>query len=85
MRPDGLCGGEMKELIKSNDPVLLSYIDALLNEADIFHEIADIHLGTLDGMIGVLARRVMVNEADLDAARDIIRTAIDNPPQPDAE
>ena len=75
----------MKELIKSNDPVLLSYIDALLNEADIFHEIADIHLGTLDGMIGVLARRVMVNEADLDAARDIIRTAIDNPPQPDAE
>jgi hypothetical protein len=75
----------MKELIKSNDPVLLSYIDALLNEADIFHEIADIHLGTLDGMIGVLARRVMVNEADLDAAREIIRTAIDNPPQPDAE
>jgi len=75
----------MKELIKSNDPVLLSYIDALLNEADIFHEIADIHLGTLDGMIGVLARRVMVNEADLDAARDIIRTAIDNPPPPDAE
>jgi len=75
----------MKELIKSNDPVLLSYIDALLNEADIFHEIADIHLGTLDGMIGVLARRVMVNEADLDAAREIIRTAIDDPPQPDAE
>lgn len=75
----------MKELIKSNNPVLLSYIDALLNEADIFHEIADLHLGTLDGMIGVLARRVMVNEADLDAAREIIRTAIDNPPQPDAE
>ena len=75
----------MKELIKSNNPVLLSYIDALLNEADIFHEIADIHLGALDGMIGILARRVMVNEADLDAAREIIRTAIDDPPQPDAE
>lgn len=75
----------MKELIKSNNPVLLSYIDALLNEAGIFHEIADLHLGTLDGMIGILARRVMVNEADLDAAREIIRTAINDPPQPDAE
>ena len=75
----------MKELIKSNNPVLLSYIDALLNEAGIFHEIADLHIGTLDGYIGALARRVMVNEADLEAAREIVRTAIANPPHPDAE
>ncbi len=75
----------MKELIKSNNPVLLSYIDALLNEARIEHEIADLHIGTLDGMIGSLARRVMVDEADLEAAREIISTAIANPPKPDAE
>ena len=75
----------MRELLKSNNPVLLTYIDALLNEADIFHEIADLHIGTLDGMIGSLARRVMVNEDDFEAAKEIVRTAIDNPPQPDAE
>jgi hypothetical protein len=76
----------MKELMKSNNPVLLTYIDALLNEANIDHEIADLHIGTLDGVIGALARRVMVNEEDYEAAREIVSTAIANPPpQPDAE
>jgi Putative prokaryotic signal transducing protein len=75
----------MRELMKSNNPVLLSYIDALLNEADIVHEIADIHLGTLDGYIGALAQRVMVDEEDYEAAKEIVRTAIENPPQPAAD
>ena len=48
----------MKELIKSNDPVLLSYIDALLNEANISHEIADLHMSIWTASIGVLPRRV---------------------------
>jgi hypothetical protein len=75
----------MIELMKSNNPVLLSYIDALLNEANIPHEMADLHISALDGMIGALARRVLVSEADLEAARRIVRTAMANPPQSDAE
>ena len=61
----------MKELIRSNDPVLLSYIDALLNEANIPHENADLHMSILDGSIGALPRRVLVDEEDIEAAREI--------------
>jgi hypothetical protein len=75
----------MIELMRSNNPVLLSYIDALLNEAGIDHEMADLHLSTLDGLIGALARRVLVNEANLEAAREVVRTAMAAPPQADAE
>lgn len=74
----------MRELIRSNDPVLLSYIDALLNEADIPHETADVHISVMEGSIAAFPRRVLVDDADFDEAREIIRTAIANPPQPDA-
>lgn len=75
----------MKELMRSNDPVLLSYVEALLNEADIPHDTADLHISVMEGSIGALPRRVLVNDEDFEAAREIIRTAIANPPQPDAE
>jgi hypothetical protein len=74
----------MKELIRSNDPVLLSYIDALLKEAGILHEIADVHISVMEGSIAAFPRRVLVDDEDFEEARDIIRTAIANPPQPDA-
>jgi hypothetical protein len=65
----------MKELIRSNDAVLLSYIDALLNDAGIPHEIADLHMSIMDGSIGALPRRMLVRDADLEAARGIIAAA----------
>ncbi|MGB0084031.1 MAG: DUF2007 domain-containing protein [Rhodomicrobiaceae bacterium] len=73
----------MKELISSNDAVLLSYIDALLNDAGIPHEIADLHMSIMDGSIGALPRRVMVLDRDLDAARRIIGAADIALPQDD--
>jgi Putative prokaryotic signal transducing protein len=65
----------MKELIRTNDAVLLSYIDALLNEADIPHEIADTHMSIMDGSIGVLPRRMLVADEGFKAAREIVRAA----------
>ena len=65
----------MKELIRSNDAVLLSYIDALLKEAAIPHEIADMHMSIMDGSIGVLPRRMLVSDEHFDAAREIMEAA----------
>ena len=65
----------MKELIKTNDPVLLSYIEALLNEANIPHQIADQHMSVVEGSIGVLPRRVLVRDEDYFAARRAVSAA----------
>ena len=75
----------MKELLRSNDPVLLSYVDALLKEADIPHETADLHMSIMDGSIGALPCRVLVGDDDFEAAREVIRAADIDVPRSDAE
>ncbi len=65
----------MKELLRSNDPVVISFVEALLKEAGIVHSIADQHMSILDGSIGVLPRRVLVAEDDLAQAQRILRDA----------
>ncbi len=65
----------MRELLKANDPVLLSYVEALLTEAGIDYAILDQNMSILEGSIGVLPRRVMVDEDQLGAARAILKDA----------
>lgn len=62
----------MKELLRSNDPVLLSYVSALLEEAEIEHMVADLNMSVLEGSIGALPRRVLVENARLGQARNIL-------------
>ena len=50
----------MKELLRSNNPVFLSFVDALLNEAGIRHQIVDLNMSIVEGSIGVLPRRMLV-------------------------
>ncbi|RFC63294.1 DUF2007 domain-containing protein [Fulvimarina endophytica] len=63
----------MKELMRSNDAVLISFVGALLNDADIAHFIADQHMSILDGSIGVLPRRIMVDPDEIEKARRLMR------------
>ena len=65
----------MKELLRSNDAVLISFIDALLKDVDIPHFVADSHMSILDGSLGVLPRRVLVDAEHLEQARRILRDA----------
>ncbi|BDA83057.1 hypothetical protein Sa4125_05990 [Aureimonas sp. SA4125] len=65
----------MIELMRSNDAVLISFVDSLLKDADIVHFVADAHMSILDGSIGVLPRRIMVDAERLDQARRLLRDA----------
>jgi hypothetical protein len=65
----------MNELIRSNDPVLLSFALSLLTEAGIAAHLADGHMSVLEGSIGALSRRLLVPEGDLAAARRVLREA----------
>jgi hypothetical protein len=46
--------------------------------------VADLHISVMEGSIGALPRRVLVDDADFEEASEIISTAIANPPRPDA-
>ena len=65
----------MKELIRTNDAVLISFVESLLKDAGIGCFVADQNMSVLDGSIGVLPRRVMVVDDDLAAARRILADA----------
>ena len=65
----------MRELVRTNDPVLISAIEALLDGADIPHVVLDQNMSVLDGSIGVLPRRVMVADDRAAAARKLLQDA----------
>jgi hypothetical protein len=65
----------MKELLRSNDPVLLSYVSALLDEARIDFILADLNMSVLEGSIGALPRRILVAAESLGLARAILNEA----------
>ncbi|SJZ72641.1 DUF2007 domain-containing protein [Consotaella salsifontis] len=65
----------MEELMRSNDAVLISFVDALLKDAQIPHFVADGHMSILDGSIGALPRRIMVAPDHLAQARRILTDA----------
>ena len=62
----------MIELLRSNDTVLISYADALLNEAGIEHAIVDQNMSVIEGSLGILPRRVMVARHMHENARKIL-------------
>ena len=69
----------MRELIRSNDLVYLSYIEALLNEADVSYEMADMHMSAVVGSIDVSPRRILVRDEDWPRAKEIIDAAEASP------
>ncbi|HKR18594.1 MAG TPA: DUF2007 domain-containing protein [Stellaceae bacterium] len=65
----------MKELLRSNDPVRLSWAEALLTAAGIEIVVADRHTSVIEGSIGAIQRRILVAEDDLARARTLIAEA----------
>jgi hypothetical protein len=65
----------MKELLRTNDPVLLSFVSALLEEAEIAFIVLDTNMSVLEGSIGILPRRVLVEEGGIDRARSLLTEA----------
>jgi hypothetical protein len=65
----------MKELLRTNDAVIISFVQSLLKDAGIECLVADENMSVLDGSIGILPRRVLVLEDDLDEARRILGDA----------
>jgi hypothetical protein len=65
----------LRELVRTNDAVLVSAIQALLDAAEIPHVVLDQNMSVLEGSIGILPRRLLVAEDDADAARRLLEQA----------
>src|SRR5215212_589374 len=65
----------LEELLRTNDIVLISFVEALLRDAGITAFVADQNMSVMDGSLGVLPRRVMVGEDEIDAARKLLKDA----------
>ena len=65
----------MRELVRTNDAVLISAIEALLSGAGIAHLVVDRNMSVLEGSIGIFPRRILVGEDELAAARRLLTDA----------
>lgn len=65
----------MKELVRTNNPVLLSWLQSLLRQEGIESFIFDSHMSVLEGSANAIARRLMVIDDDFDMARDTMTEA----------
>jgi hypothetical protein len=63
------------ELIRTNNPVLVSAVGALLDGAGIRHIVLDQNMSVLEGSLGILPRRMLVPEEDAHAARRLLADA----------
>src|SRR5580704_19495875 len=66
---------KLRELVRTNDIVLVSAVGALLDGANIHHLVLDQNMSILDGSIGALPRRILVHEDDNRQARQLLRDA----------
>lgn len=68
-------GGNMFELVRTNDPVLISWLQAQFQGLDIDILVLDEHMSIMDGSISAIPRRIMVPEAYRAQAEDILAEA----------
>lgn len=65
----------MIELVRTNNPALLSFVEALLKEAAISYFVADRNISIVEGSIGAFPRRVLIDRDDESAARRLLTDA----------
>jgi hypothetical protein len=66
---------KLRELVRTNDIVLVSAVGALLDGAHIHHLVLDQNMSIIEGSLGVLPRRILVHEDDNREARQILADA----------
>lgn len=66
----------MRDVLKTNDPVLLNFAQVVLSDAGIEAVVFDSHMSIMDGSLGILPRRLMVLDADYERARRVLAEAL---------
>jgi len=65
----------MKELLRTNNPVFLSWVTTLLRSEGVEPVVFDTHAAAVEGSISAIQRRIMVADDDHERARRIVQDA----------
>ena len=65
----------MRHLLRTNDAVLISAVGALLDGANIHYLVLDQNMSIVEGSLGVIPRRILVADDDVEAARRVLTDA----------
>jgi hypothetical protein len=70
-----ISGTALRVIATTNDPVRLSFLMALLEDAGIHCVLLDRHVSAVEGSIGAIPRRLAVAAEDETRARRVLRDA----------
>ena len=73
----------MIEVLRTNDPVKLSYAVALLKEAGLHPQVMDRFMSVMEGSVAAIQKRVLVPEEEGDRAKLTLETIDDPGPAPE--
>ena len=65
----------MRDLVTSNDPVLLNFVEVLLQDAGIGVAVFDGNMSAVQGALGAVQKRLVVPEESLAQARRLLDDA----------
>jgi hypothetical protein len=68
-------GSALRELVRTNDSVVVSAVQALLEGAAIPYVVLDQNMSIVEGSLGILPRRVLVADDHVKAARRLLEDA----------
>ena len=66
----------MRAILKTTDPVILSFAADLLSQQGIESVVFDTHASIVEGSLGFLPRRLMVLDEDFERAGQLLRKAV---------
>lgn len=62
----------MREVVRTNDLVLISFAEALLSDAGIDSVVLDAHTSMVEGSVNAIQRRLMVPDTDYERAKRLL-------------
>lgn len=65
----------MAELVRTNDPGIISVVEGLLGGADIPYHVTDRNMSVLEGSISAIQIRILVRDEDEHQARQLLTDA----------
>ena len=68
----------MKELIRTNDLILISRIQSILINATIHYELLDVYASTVEGSINAIQKRIVVSNDDFNHSQELIHFLTNN-------
>ena len=62
----------MKEIIRTNDLILISRIESIFNQETIYYELFDTNASVIEGSISAIEKRILVLEKDFNRSQKLI-------------